>query len=457
MFSKVLVANRGEIALRIMRTCRRLGVKTVAVYSDADASAPHVRQADEAVHIGAAPVRESYLRMDAVIEASRRTGADAVHPGYGLLSENPRFARAVQSAGVTFIGPTPECLELFGDKLRARQTAVAAGLAVLPAAALCAPDPEMLAQVSATIGFPMMVKSVAGGGGIGMQIVAGIDALARAARTCSDRSRAAFDDPRIYVEKVVEHPRHIEVQALVDRHGDAVVLGDRECSVQRRYQKVIEESPSPAARLDEGGGAGRQALWSHAKSLLQSSGYVGAGTVEFLTDGAGQTWFLEVNARLQVEHPVTEMVTGVDLVEQQLRIACGEPIGRDLPGPSGHAVEARIYAEDPSQSFLPQPGVIARLEWPRPCQELRIDAGIEAGSVVTPYYDPMLAKVAAWGVDRPAAVRRLYEALGEVELDLQGKKGRCATNLEFLREVLASDRFGAGTYDTGLVQELRPR
>jgi acetyl-CoA carboxylase biotin carboxylase subunit/3-methylcrotonyl-CoA carboxylase alpha subunit len=459
MFRRVLVANRGEIALRVMRTCRRLGIETVAVHSDADATSPHVRAADRVVRIGPPPVKDSYLNLEAIVSAGREQGADAVHPGYGLLSENAGFARAVAAAGIVFIGPPPAALDAFGDKIKAR--ALARSVGVEPPVGSDGPiDPDALVEVRAVaekIGLPLLIKAAGGGGGIGMQLVRDFSELERAARACSDRGRAAFADPRVYMERFLESPRHIEVQIVRDRTGNRVALPERECSVQRRHQKIIEESPSPALFFTGNEGGRRRArVMSDALEVVDAAHYEGAGTVEFVADGAGSAYFLEVNARLQVEHPVTEMVSGVDLVEAQLRIAAGEPLPDEVrrASASGHAIEARVYAEDPAKGFVPQPGKVERLAWPTGLPGIRIDAGIEEGGEVTPYYDPMIAKVIAHGADRSEAISRLCDALGATELRLAGPKGPRATNLGFLLQVLRDSRFVSGTYDTALAEAI---
>lgn len=459
MFRKILVANRGEIACRVLRTCRRLGIQTVAISSDVDTQSPHARDADEVVPIGPAPVRDSYLSTNKVLHAAKKTGAEAIHPGYGLLSENAAFARAVAEQGLAFIGPTPRVLEALGDKLRARSVAQSVGVASLPGTTTCVDLESMdwAAAEAERIGYPVLVKAVGGGGGIGMQVVRDAPSLARAVKTCSDRGRSAFGDSRVYLERCVEYARHIEVQVLCDSHGDAIVLGERECSVQRRHQKIVEESPTPAWFFQGEEGAGRRReLWDSALRVVREVGYTNAGTVEFLADGEGNLFFMEVNARLQVEHPVTEMTTGLDLVELQLRVACGERVvaGLGATQSQGHAVEARVYAENPDKGFVPQPGRIVELTWPATSDLVRIDTGVEAGSEVSPYYDPMIAKVIAHGVDRSSAVRKLARAMGEINIVLMGSKGPAATNVGLLRKVLDSPRFGAGDYDTRLVDEI---
>jgi acetyl-CoA carboxylase biotin carboxylase subunit/3-methylcrotonyl-CoA carboxylase alpha subunit len=436
-----------------------MGVETVAVYSDADAASPHVRFADRSVRIGPAPVKDSYLNADAIVGAARDTEADAIHPGYGLLSENEGFARAVAAAGIVFIGPPPAALDAFGDKLKAR--ALARSVGVEPPAGSDGPvDPDDVAALRAVverIGLPVIFKAAGGGGGIGMQLVRSLDELEKAARACSDRGKAAFGDARVYVERYLESPRHIEVQIVRDRAGNRVALPERECSVQRRHQKIIEESPSPAAFFQgEDGARRRAAIAADALKVVDAAHYEGAGTVEFVADRAGTYCFLEVNARLQVEHPVTEMISGVDLVAAQLRIASGETLPAELTAvvPSGHAIEARVYAEDPAKGFIPQPGRIERLRWPEGLSGVRIDAGVEEGGEVTPYYDPMIAKVIAHGADRREAIQRLGAALAATELQLMGPKGPRATNIAFLLKVLADPRFGAGQYDTSLAEAI---
>ncbi len=464
-FEKVLVANRGEIARRVMRTCRRLGIRSVAVYSEADREAPHVTDADEAVCVGPPPAKDSYLNSGAILDALRRTGAQAVHPGYGFLSERPAFARSVAEAGATFVGPPPEVLEAFGDKMKARHVALAAGTRPVPGTddPIAIDTPEGLEAAKAIargVGYPVMVKAVGGGGGIGMQIVSAEDGIERALKSCSDRGKAAFADARVYLERYVDQPRHIEVQVFCDAHGGAYTLGERECSVQRRHQKIVEETPSPAAFFcGADGEERRRALHEAALRVVKHVGYLGAGTCEFIADARGDLFFLEVNARLQVEHPVTELVTGLDLVELQLRVAAGEPLP-DLSRITrrGCAIEARVYAEDPSKGFIPKPGPIDELVWAGGAGEaqthlLRVESGVRAGSKVTPFYDPMIAKIAAWGETREGAIDELARALEGTTI------APCTTNLAFLRELLASAEFRAGTYDTRFAEALakRPR
>ncbi len=457
MFKRVLIANRGEIACRIQRTCHRL--ETIAVYSDADASAPHVKAATRAVRIGPAPVKESYLNVDAILAAARDTGADAIHPGYGLLSEKQAFAAAVRGAGIVFVGPPDACLDAFGDKIKARDVARRAGAQPPPGTdgPIAVDDEATLAAEANRIGYPLLVKAAGGGGGIGMQIVDDASKLARAVKTCSDRGASAFNDARVYMERYVASPKHIEVQVLCDAHGGAVALGERECSLQRRHQKIIEESPSPAPFFaGEAGEQKRAWLLDVALRVVTSVGYQGAGTVELVASQNGEIYFLEVNARLQVEHCVTEMVTGIDLVEQQLRVASGERLSADVLSPTrkGHSVEARVYAENPLKMFAPQPGKLAKLRWPAAADDLRIETGVEEGGEGTPYYDPMIAQVVAWGADRRAALARLDRALGETELELVGPAGPAATNIDFLRKLLVADDVVAGTYDTAFSERL---
>ena len=463
LFEKVLVANRGEIARRVMRTCKRLGIRTVAVYSEADRDAPHVSDADEAVLLGPAPPKDSYLNVEALLGAIESSGATAVHPGYGFLSEKSEFSRKVAERGVVFVGPPPDVLDAFGDKMKARHVALSAGTSPVPGTdePIAIETPEGLAHahdVARRVGLPVVVKAVGGGGGIGMQVVHDDAALDKALKSCSDRGRSAFADARVFLERYVSQPRHIEVQVLCDTHGNAYALGERECSVQRRHQKIVEESPSPAAFFEgDAGEARRRALHAAALRVVRQVGYVGAGTCEFIADANGELFFLEVNARLQVEHPVTEMVTGLDLVELQLRVAAGETLP-DLSTVQrrGHAIEARVYAEDPSKGFIPKPGAIDELVWAGGAGEaqtsrLRVEAGVRAGNKVTPFYDPMVAKIVAWGETRDLAILELDRALEGTTI------APCVTNLSFLRKVLASEEFRAGAYDTKFAEVLAKR
>jgi len=446
-----------------MRTCKRLGIATVAVYSEADAQSPHVADADEAVLIGPPPAKDSYLNIPAVIAAVKKTGADAVHPGYGFLSEKPAFASAVAEAGAVFVGPPPQVLDAFGDKMKARHVALAAETSPVPGTDQPLPidTPEQLEEARALalhVGLPIVVKAVGGGGGIGMQIVRDIAQLDRALKSCSDRGKASFADARVYLERYMTEPRHIEVQVFADTHGAFYALGERECSVQRRHQKIIEETPSAAPFFaGEAGERRRRRLHEAALRVVRKAGYVGAGTCEFIANAEGDLYFLEVNARLQVEHPVTEMVTGLDLVELQLRVAAGERLP-DLSSvtPRGHAIEARVYAEDPSKGFIPKPGPIEKLEWAGGAGEvqserLRIESGVRAGNVVTPFYDPMVAKVVAWGETRDRAIAELDGALAGTIL------APLVTNVAFVRKMLASEEFRSARYDTASAETIAKR
>ncbi|MHC3470428.1 acetyl/propionyl/methylcrotonyl-CoA carboxylase subunit alpha [Streptomyces sp. 7R007] len=439
MFDTVLVANRGEIAVRVIRTLRSLGVRSVAVFSDADADARHVREADTAVRIGPAPAAESYLSVERLLEAAARTGAQAVHPGYGFLAENAGFARACADAGLVFIGPPAEAIALMGDKIRAKETVRAAGVPVVPGGR----DPE-LAEAARELGAPVLLKPSAGGGGKGMRLVRDLSALDEEIAAARREARASFGDDTLLVERWVDRPRHIEIQVLADGHGTVVHLGERECSLQRRHQKIIEEAPS--VLLDE---ATRAAMGEAAVQAARSCGYVGAGTVEFIVPGGDPSsyYFMEMNTRLQVEHPVTELITGLDLVEWQLRVAAGErlPYGQDDITLTGHAIEARLCAEDPARGFLPTGGTVLRLREPQG-DGVRTDSGLSEGAEVGSLYDPMLSKVIAYGPDRETAIRKLRAALAEtVTLGVQ-------TNAGFLRRLLAHPAVVAGELDTGLVE-----
>jgi acetyl-CoA carboxylase biotin carboxylase subunit len=446
VLNSVLVANRGEIARRVLATARRLGIRSVAVYSEADADLPFVAEADEAVPIGPPPPAQSYLDAGAVLAAARRTGAAAIHPGYGFLAENPAFARQVLAEGLTWVGPPPLAIEQMGDKINARNLMAAAGLPV----AAGSPEPVTSAEAAvaeaARIGYPVMVKAAAGGGGIGMSAVTGPAGLTAAFETARTRAERYFGDPAILLERYIEHARHVEVQILGLADGRVIALGERDCSVQRRHQKVAEETPSPGVRA-----ALRARMLAAAVLAGQAVGYRGAGTVECLVDTAADDFvFLEMNTRLQVEHPVTELVTGIDLVEQQFRIAAGEPVSFDPDGvrPQGHAVELRVYAEDPVR-FLPSPGTITG--WEEPAGPgIRVDAGYAAGNTVTPYYDPLLAKLCAHGRDRDEALARARAAVAAFRI--AGPR----TNLPFHADLLASEEFRSGDYDTSIITRLRP-
>ncbi|MFD6999972.1 acetyl-CoA carboxylase biotin carboxylase subunit [Streptomyces mirabilis] len=444
MFDTVLVANRGEIAVRVIRTLRALGVRSVAVFSDADADARHVREADTAVRIGPAPAAESYLSVERLLEAAARTGAQAVHPGYGFLAENASFARACAEAGLVFIGPPADAIALMGDKIRAKETVKAAGVPVVPGSSGSGLTDAQLAEAAREIGMPVLLKPSAGGGGKGMRLVRDASALGDEIAAARREARASFGDDTLLVERWVDRPRHIEIQVLADGHGNVVHLGERECSLQRRHQKIIEEAPS--VLLDTGT---RAAMGEAAVQAARSCGYEGAGTVEFIVPGSDPSsyYFMEMNTRLQVEHPVTELITGLDLVEWQLRVAAGErlPYGQEDITLTGHAVEARICAEDPARGFLPSGGTVLALHEPQG-DGVRTDSGLSEGTEVGSLYDPMLSKVIAYGPDRATALRKLRAALAEtVTLGVQ-------TNAGFLRRLLAHPAVVAGDLDTGLVE-----
>ncbi|WP_037853068.1 acetyl-CoA carboxylase biotin carboxylase subunit [Streptomyces sp. NRRL S-340] len=446
MFDTVLVANRGEIAVRVIRTLRALGVRSVAVFSDADADARHVREADAAVRIGPAPAAESYLSIDRLLEAAARTGAQAVHPGYGFLAENADFARACEAAGLVFVGPPADAIALMGDKIRAKETVAAAGVPVVPGSSGSGLSDGQLAEAARAIGMPVLLKPSAGGGGKGMRLVRAQEALADEIAAARREARASFGDDTLLVERWVDTPRHIEIQVLADGHGHVIHLGERECSLQRRHQKIIEEAPS--VLLDE---EIRAAMGEAAVQAARSCGYRGAGTVEFIVPGGDPSsyYFMEMNTRLQVEHPVTELVTGVDLVEWQLRVAAGEhlPYAQEDVTLTGHAVEARLCAEDPARGFLPSGGTVLRLREPQG-EGVRTDSGLSEGTEVGSLYDPMLSKVIAYGPDRASALRKLRAALaGTVTLGVQ-------TNAGFLRRLLAHPAVVAGDLDTGLVERV---
>jgi acetyl-CoA carboxylase biotin carboxylase subunit len=434
MFRKILIANRGEIAVRILRACRELGVRAVAVYSDADRAALHVRLADEAYPVGPSPSRESYLAIEKIIGVARYAGCDAVHPGYGFLAENPGLARACAEAGVKFIGPSPEAMERLGSKTAARQLARQVGVDTVPGTLDSIERLEDVLEIARKTGFPVLLKAVAGGGGKGMRLVESEGGLAGAWRDASSEAQNAFGDGRMYLEKYLERPRHVEIQLLGDEHGHIVYLGERECSVQRRHQKVIEEAPSPIMTTDL-----RRAMGEAAVKLARAGGYVNAGTVEFLVDAQRNFYFLEMNTRLQVEHPVTEMVTSLDLVKLQIRIAAGEalPFAQHDVIMRGHAIECRIYAEDPDNNFFPSPGKIVDRRTPAG-PGIRLDDGVYAGWTVPNEYDPMLGKLIAWGSDRDEAIARLRRALDEYSTS--GIK----TNVSLFRRILATPDFQNG-------------
>ncbi len=413
MFEKVLIANRGEIALRVIRACRELGVRTVAVYSEADARAPHVREADEAVLLGPAPSSESYLKGDAIIAAAKRTGAQAIHPGYGFLSEREWFARAVRDAGLVWVGPPAEAIAAMGSKTAARELAIAAGTPVVPGTTTALRDAAEAAEVAERFGYPVLLKAAAGGGGKGMRVVHKREELAAALQSAQREAKNAFGDDAVYVEKYIVGPRHVEIQVLGDQHGTMLHLGERECSVQRRHQKMIEEAPSVAVTPEL-----RARMGAAAVAAARAAGYVNAGTCEFLLDASGEFYFLEMNTRIQVEHPVTELVTGVDLVQWQLRIAGGEklPFRQEELAPRGWAIECRITSEDPANGFLPSTGHVRFLHVPGG-PGVRWDSGIETGSEISLYYDPMLAKLIVWAPTRMEAIGRMHRALLELTID----------------------------------------
>jgi 3-methylcrotonyl-CoA carboxylase alpha subunit len=441
MFRKLLIANRGEIACRIIRTARRMDVATVAVYSDADAGALHVQKADEAVRIGPAPARESYLDIAAIIDAARKGGAEAVHPGYGFLAENADLASACIEAGLVFVGPSPEAIRAMGSKAAAKALMQKAGVPVVPGYHGDDQRPETLRKEAAKIGYPVLIKAWAGGGGKGMRVVEKPGDLAAALAGAKREAASAFGDDRVLVEKYLDRPRHIEVQVFGDEVGDIVHLFERDCSVQRRHQKVIEEAPAPG--LDP---TLRLALHDAAIAAARAVDYVNAGTVEFIVaDGAG--YFMEMNTRLQVEHPVTEMITGIDMVEWQLRIAAGEllPLRQENITARGHAVEARVYAEDPDRNFLPQTGVLTLLREPDATSDLRVETGVRQGDAITPYYDPMIAKLAAWSEDRDRAIAHLTHGLSRYRV------AGVTTNRDFLLRLARHPDFTAGAVDTGFI------
>jgi 3-methylcrotonyl-CoA carboxylase alpha subunit len=440
MFKKILIANRGEIACRVIRTCRRLGIRTVAVYSEADADAQHVRLADEAWPIGGPRPQDSYLRGDAILEVARNTGAEAIHPGYGFLSENADFADAVEAAGIAFIGPKAASMRKMGSKAGAKELMQAAGVPVVPGYTGSDQSPEVLAREAARIGFPLMIKAAHGGGGKGMRIVRALDEFLPALESCQREATGAFGRDRVLLERFVHHPRHIEIQVFGDAHGNVIHLGERECSAQRRYQKVLEESPSPFLTPQM-----RAAMGDAAVQAARAIDYVNAGTVEFIVDPDGGFFFMEINTRLQVEHPVTELVTGQDLVEWQLRVAAGEPLplAQDELRQQGHAIEVRLYAEDPEAGFLPGSGRLERLRLPEPGEHVRIDSGVVEGDAVTIFYDPMIAKLIVHDSDRAAALARLREALAGCEI------GGPKSNIEFLERLVRHPAIVEATIDTG--------
>jgi acetyl-CoA carboxylase biotin carboxylase subunit len=444
---KVLIANRGEIAVRVMRTCRETGLGTVAVYSDVDRGALHVAHADEAYRLGPGPATESYLRGDRILDVARRAGADAVHPGYGFLSENAEFADACAAAGITFIGPPASAMRALGSKTKARQAADAAAMPRVPGSVTGLATVEEALRVADEIGYPVMLKAAAGGGGKGMRAVASAGELPGAYASASSEAERSFGSGEVYLEKLIERPRHIEIQVIADMHGSCLYLGERECSVQRRHQKVIEEAPSAVVGEDL-----RRRMGEAAVRLALSAGYVNAGTVEFLVDEEQNFYFLEMNTRLQVEHPVTEMITGLDLVEMQLRVAMGEPLAlrQEDVRLRGHAIECRIYAEDPENNFFPSPGLITRLMQPGG-PGVREDCGVYAGWTVPLEYDPMLSKLVTFAETRGAAIDRMLRALDEYVI------GGIRTNIGLFRRILLDEDFRAARIDTGYLERLLAR
>ncbi|NRP72477.1 Acetyl-/propionyl-coenzyme A carboxylase alpha chain [Ensifer psoraleae] len=449
MFKKILIANRGEIACRVIRTAKKLGIPTVAVYSDADRDAMHVRMADEAVHIGASPSSQSYIVIDKILDAIRKTGADAVHPGYGFLSENAAFAEALEKEGVAFIGPPVGAIKAMGDKITSKKIAAEADVSTVPGHMGLIEDAEEAVRIASAIGYPVMIKASAGGGGKGMRIAWNDIEAREGFQSSKNEAKSSFGDDRIFIEKFVTDPRHIEIQVLGDKHGNTLYLGERECSIQRRNQKVIEEAPSPF--LDE---KTRRAMGEQAVALAKAVGYHSAGTVEFIVDGERNFYFLEMNTRLQVEHPVTELITGLDLVEQMIRVAAGEKLsfGQEDVKLDGWAIESRLYAEDPYRNFLPSIGRLTRYRPPQEGRQddgtvIRNDTGVFEGGEISMYYDPMIAKLCTWGPDRATAVEAMASALDEFEVEGIGH------NLPFLSAVMQQQRFREGRLTTAYIAE----
>jgi len=443
LFDKILIANRGEIAVRVMRACRELGIRTVTVFSDADRLSLHVRYADEAVHIGPSASKDSYLVQEKIIDAAKHTGAQAIHPGYGFLSENPVFARAVPDAGLTFIGPPPEAMEIMGDKTAARQKMLQAGVPIVPGSEEALDDETQIAAIAKKLGFPVLLKAAAGGGGKGMRIVAQESEISDAFRAARSEAESAFGDGRIYLEKYLEAPRHIEFQILADSHGNVIHLGERECSIQRRHQKLIEEAPSCILTEEM-----RAKMGEAAVNAAAACGYHSAGTIEFMVDKQLNFYFLEMNTRLQVEHPVTEMVSGVDLVKEQIAIAAGRALSvtQEQVRLQGHAIECRINAEDPANNFMPSVGKIGIMT-PPSGPGVRVDSGYDEGSEVSLFYDPIIAKLIVWGADRSEAIARMKRALQEYQVF------GIDTSIPFCALVMEHERFISGDFDTHFVQQ----
>jgi acetyl-CoA carboxylase biotin carboxylase subunit len=448
MFKKILIANRGEIACRVIRACREMKISTVAVYSETDKDALHVRMADEAYYIGASASSESYLRWEKIIEVAKQSGAEAIHPGYGFLSENAGFVRKVSEVGITFIGPSPEAMDAMGGKMSARRIAIEAGVPVVPGTTEALLSADEALEIAREFGFPVMLKASAGGGGKGMRLVEREEDLKNALEAAQSEALASFSDSAVYVEKAIVRPRHIEIQIFSDKHGNHVHLGERECSIQRRHQKVVEECPSPINDAEL-----RQKMGECAVLVAKAVNYVGAGTVEFLVSDLDKSfYFLEMNTRLQVEHPVTELVTGIDLVREQINVAWGEKLSftQDEIVLRGHAIECRVYAEDPDNNFLPSPGRITRLKLPQG-SGVRDDGGIYEGSEISIYYDPMISKFCVYARNRAEAIDRMRRALQEYEV------GGIKTTLPFFREIVEDEEFIAGNLDTGFIAGFNER
>jgi acetyl-CoA carboxylase, biotin carboxylase subunit len=445
MIKKILIANRGEIAIRIMRSCREMGIATVAVYSDADRKSLHVRYADEAVHIGPSPSQESYLVKEKIIDAAKISGADAIHPGYGFLSENADFAELVRKEGLIFIGPPAESIRMMGDKISARNIMTAAGVPVVPGTREKITDTGKALEIIKNIGYPVMIKASAGGGGKGMRLVFDESESLNAINSAKSEAKAAFGDDSVYIEKYISSPHHIEFQILADKHGNVIHLCERECSIQRRHQKIVEETPSPIMREDL-----RREMGEKAIAAARSVNYEGAGTIEFLVDDRLNYYFLEMNTRLQVEHPITELVTGVDLVKEQIRIASGEKLsyGQADISQVGHAVECRIYAEDPDNNFMPSPGLISKISEPMGFG-VRVDGYVYAGFEIPLHYDPMISKLVTWGKTREEAIKRMHRALGEYHVT------GIRTSIDFLVKIMEIQAFLEGKYDTHFIEAHR--
>jgi len=442
LFNKILIANRGEIALRVIRACRELGVKTVAVYSEADRDALHVKFADEAVCIGPPPSRESYLNIPRIIAAAEITNADAIHPGYGFLAENAHFAEICLSSGLQFIGPRPESIESMGDKSLAKATMRKAGVSVIPGSDGNVADAAAARRIVDEIGYPIMIKAAAGGGGKGMRAVTSAEELERAYEIARSEAGSAFGKPDVYIERLVEQPRHVEIQVLGDRHGNVIHLGERDCTIQRRHQKLIEESPSPVVTHEL-----REQMGAAAVAAAKAVNYEGAGTVEFLLDANRHFYFMEMNTRIQVEHPVTEMVAGLDLIRAQIEVAAGEKLQKRKLKPRGHAIECRINAEDPANNFRPSPGRLTSFHVPGG-YGVRVDTAAYVGYEIPPYYDSLLAKLIVWGETRDVAIRKMVVALDEFIVE------GVHTTIPFHEKVFLNERFRSGLYDTSFVDSL---